>query len=88
MDAATIVESDSAGHNIFEDFVNELKGSLGPNVESVKKVKKNPAKRKRKEDKKNEEQKLNLSKKIIRTLVAADQHEVSAFTAALIRTDW
>ena len=52
MDAATNVEGDSAGHSIFEDFVNELKGSLGPNVESVKKAKKNPAKRKRKEDKK------------------------------------
>lgn len=88
MDAATNVEGDSAGHSIFEDFVNELKGSLGPNVESVKKAKKNPAKRKRKEDKKNEEQKLNLTKKIIRTLVATEQQEVAAYTAALIRTDW
>ena len=88
MDGASVVESDTTANNIFEDFVKDLRGSLHQNVESVKKAKKNPAKRKKKEDNIKEEQKLNLTKKTIRTLVATEQQEIPAYTAALIRTDW
>ena len=48
MDGASLVESDTTANNIFEDFVKDLRGSLHQDVESVKKAKKNPAKRKKK----------------------------------------
>ena len=77
--------------NIFENFVKDLNGSLKENC--AKKIRKSSTKRKIKKDEKkyvkeHEIQKLNLSKKITRNLIAVEQQELPAFTAAIIRTDW
>ena len=88
MDIVDSPESGTASNIIFENFVKNLKGSLDQDIECSKKNKKTPVKRKRKEEKKTEFQKLNLTKKTVRSLIATEQQEVPAYTAAIIKTDW